>query len=106
MNLQINNNCYKILFVKPKDKRLEIEENDYRNGMTDFVKKEIYINKKLKWNSLKYTIMHELTHAYLDSYGFLQVDFTDEIVADIFGNYFINIFNDYNKILMYYYNKR
>ena len=42
-------------------------------------------------DSLKYTLYHEITHAYIESYGLLQVDWNDEIVADFVANYMIDI---------------
>ena len=101
MKLKINNNTYKILIVDKEDERVIID-NYSHSGLTDFILKEIYIRNDLNDDSLRYTIIHELTHAYLESYGFLQVDYTDEIIADITGNYLINIYNDYNKVYKYY----
>ena len=98
MEIKINNNIYKIYFVDKNNKKLLIECEEYHSGVTYFKEKEIYIDKTLNQYSLKYTIIHELTHAYLDSYGFLQVDFTDEIIADLFGNYLFSIMRDYYKI--------
>lgn len=99
MELKINNNTYKIYFVDKNNEKLLMEDEEYHSGTTYFKEKEIYIDKTLNCDSLRYTIIHELTHAYLDSYGFLQVYFNDEIIADLFGNYLINILYDYNKIM-------
>lgn len=98
MELKINNNHYNIYFVEENDKKLLMEDGEYHSGATYFREKEIYINKELNEDSMKYTIIHELTHAYLDSYGFLQVEYTDEIIADLFGNYLFNILVDYDNI--------
>lgn len=105
MEIKINNNVYKVIFLGSKDERLELENGDYRCGMTDFVKKEIYINKEMCWDSMRYTILHELSHAYIESYGMLQVEFTDEVVCDYIGNYMLNILGDYERIVDYYCNE-
>lgn len=91
MELKINNNTYKIFFVNPDDTRLQMEDGEYHFGITDFNKKEIYIANNLNKDTLRYTLIHELTHAVIDSYGFLQVEWNDEIVADFMGNYLLTI---------------
>jgi len=93
MKLQINNFEYELYFVDWDDEHLKIDDNDYRSGMTYFKEKEIYIANNLKNDSYKYTLMHELTHAIIDSYGFLQVEWNDEIVADFMAIY-KNILNE------------
>lgn len=88
MQLVIHNTIYEVQFVKSDDKHLLMEDNEYHSGVTDFINKTIYINKNLKNdNSISYTVMHELTHAMIDSYGFLQVDWNDEIIADFMALY-------------------
>ena len=87
MKLQINNFEYTLYFVDWNDEHLKIDDNDYRSGMTYFKEKEIYIANNLKNDSYAYTLNHELTHAIIDSYGFLQVDWNDEIVADFMAIY-------------------
>lgn len=91
MELEINNNTYKIFFVNPDDTRLQIENEDFKSGIIDFIKKEIYIANNLNKDTLRYTLIHELTHAVIDSYGFLQVEWNDEIIADFMGNYLLTI---------------
>ena len=81
LNIKINDFDYKIIFVKEKDDRL-LMNNSYHSGVTDFIKKEIYIQEDLPEQTLTYTLTHELTHAVIDSFGMLQVEWNDEIVAD------------------------
>lgn len=87
MKIKINNFKYELIFVDNKDKNLDVGDNDYRSGITDFRKKKIYIANNLENDSLDYTLKHELTHAIIDSYGFLQVEWNDEIVADFMAIY-------------------
>lgn len=86
INIKINNFDYKIIFVKEKDDRL-LMNNSYHSGITDFIKKEIYIQEDLPEQSRTYTLMHEITHAVIDSFGMLQIEWNDEIVADFFATY-------------------
>lgn len=91
MEIKINNNIYKIYETDPYAEELKMEDGEYHTGVTDFNKKEIYIANNLNKDSKRYAILHELTHAIIESYGFMQVEWTDEIVADFIGNYFPNI---------------
>lgn len=97
--IKINNNKYDIYFVKSDDDRLLMEDGEYHCGITNFIQKEIYIREGLCEDSLQYTLIHEITHAFIESYGFLQVCFNDEIVADFVANNAITILNIVNKIL-------
>lgn len=91
IDVKIHNNMYKVFFVDPTCKKL-IFNDGIRSGVTYFKKKEIYIRNDLNSDSLRYTLYHEITHAYIESYGFLQVDWNDEVVADFIANYMIDIF--------------
>ena len=87
IKLKINNNNYEMCFVNPDNENLKMDDGEYHSGVTDFITKKIYIRNMLGEDSLRYTIIHELTHAIIDSYGFLQVEWNDEIVADFMANY-------------------
>ena len=93
MKIKINNFEYEIYFVEWNDEHLKIDDNDYRCGMTYFKDKRIYIANNLKKDSYDYTLKHELTHAIIDSYGFLQIEWDDEIVADFMAIY-SNVLNE------------
>lgn len=95
LNIKINNFDYKIIFVKEKDDRL-LMNNSYHSGITDFIKKEIYIQEDLPEQTLTYTLTHELTHAVIDSFGMLQVEWNDEVVADFVAIY-LPVFSDISK---------
>lgn len=98
MEIKINNNTYKIFFVNSNSEKLQMEDGEFHSGTIDFYKKEIYIADDLNQDTLRYTLIHELTHAVIDSYGFLQVDWNDEVVADFMANYIPNIADFLNKI--------
>lgn len=98
MKIKINNNEYNIHFVEKSHEKLLMNDEEYHSGVTYFTDKEIYIRKDLNPHSLRYTLIHEITHALIDSYGFLQVDWNDEIVADFIGNHLPTIGEIYNKI--------
>lgn len=97
IDVKIHNNMYKVFFVDSTCEKL-IFNDEIRSGITYFTKKEIYIRNDLNSDSIRYTLYHEITHAYIDSYGFLQVDWNDEIVADFIANYMIDIFETITEI--------
>lgn len=100
----INHNIYKLKIVKEDDENLLMEDGKYHSGVTDFLTKTIYISKKLVLDnfltdSFYYTLRHELTHAFIDSYGFMQVYWNEEIVADFMAIYYFKIEQKFNEIL-------
>lgn len=100
--IKIGDKEYTIKIVAPDDDNLLMDDEQYHSGVTDFHKKIIYIRSDIKNSyTLKYTILHELVHAYMDCYGFIQVDWNNEIVADFIANNISDIIINYNKIIYY-----
>ena len=99
MVIELNENKYQIKIVNSNDENLLMEDGDYHFGVTDFNKKIIYIADNLSNSAFKYTLLHEITHAVIDSFGFLQVEWNDEIVADFMANYLTMITDKYNLIM-------
>lgn len=97
MPIKIHNYTYKIHLVDEHNKNL-IMDDETHCGVTNFVTKDIYIRNDLNDDSLKYTLYHEIVHAYIDAYGLLQIDWNDEIVADFVANYMIDIFQTIEEI--------
>lgn len=105
MILEINNWKYEIYVVNEDDDVLQMDDGYYHSGVTDMKEQRIYLQKGLNEQQMWYTVVHELTHAYLQAYGFLQVEYTDEVIADIMGAYGKNILKDAEKVVKYYWNK-
>ncbi len=99
MQVKIHNNIYNIHLINKNSKYLVMDDGEVHSGVTDFITKDIYIRNDLNDSSLKYTLYHEITHAYIESYGLLQIDWNDEIVADFIANYMIDIFETIDEIL-------
>lgn len=97
MQVKIHNNIYNIHLINKNSKYL-VMDDEVHSGVTDFITKDIYIRNDLNDSSLKYTLYHEITHAYIESYGLLQIDWNDEIVADFIANYMIDIFETIDEI--------
>jgi hypothetical protein len=105
MILEINNWKYEINVVREDDEILLMEDGYHHSGVTDLKEQKIYLQKGLNEQQMWYTVVHELTHAYLQAYGFLQVEYTDEIIADIMGIYGKNIQKDAAEVVRYYIEK-
>lgn len=75
-----------VITVVPDDNP-EIESEDkYIFGSTNVFKQCISINEKIQPTSLMPTLLHELTHAALFSYGWdSRSEFTKEEMCDFFG---------------------
>lgn len=89
--MKINNFDYEVKFVEPNDQNLLMDDERYHHGVTDFDTKTIYIRNNLDKEVTKYTLLHELTHAFIDAYGLLQIDWNDEVVADFIAAHYENI---------------
>ena len=79
------------------------EKSSFVFGLTIYPDNEIWINESLFDDEKLRTLIHELTHCYLWSYGFNNVsEYTEEMVCDIMASAykFIN-----KTILLYFYNK-
>lgn len=98
MQVKIHNNIYNIHLINKNSKYLVMDDGEVHSGVTDFIAKDIYIRNDLNDSSLKYTLYHEITHAYIESYGLLQIDWNDEIVADFVANYMIDILGTIDEI--------
>lgn len=98
IQVKIHNNIYNIHLINKNSKYLVMDDGEVHSGVTDFITKDIYIRNDLNDSSLKYTLYHEITHAYIESYGLLQIDWNDEIVADFVANYMIDILGTIDEI--------
>ena len=86
--IKVHNDTYTINFVDKNDKELVIAGNDSHWGVIRFENRGIYIRNDLDDQTSKGVIIHELVHAFVESGGFGQVNWNEEIVADFFECYF------------------
>lgn len=97
--ITIRNAVYKIIEVDENDYRLATDDdNELCYGIQINLKQEIVIRNDLKPNRKFQTLVHELTHAIIDEYGFNGRDFDQEqlcIFMETYANDIIAIANDY-----------
>jgi hypothetical protein len=101
MNLTINGLEWLIKEVEQDEMPYPPKEEDESAwGRTLNSTCEIYLNKELPKAILNQVLIHEITHAFIFSFGFMQVDFDNEIVCDFlssFAKQIVTIANDYMK---------
>lgn len=82
MNVIINGVEWDIVFVKSNDGVL-FSPTGYTLGVTDIVGRCIYIANDLSGDLLYDVIFHELTHAWLHSYGYEVNIPCEELVCQV-----------------------
>lgn len=104
MDIKINDLKWQVDFLNGDDERL-ISDGVKCLGITVFSDFQIYIKSNMTREALKQTVLHELAHAFLFSYGIhlpIDEDETEEAVCDFVGVYSPKINKMANKILKFY----
>lgn len=78
MKVKIKDYEYEIIEVAKDSTLLKQEEDKITFGQTDFENQKIYLNKDVTQIRLKKTLIHELTHAFAEAYGFSERLFNEE----------------------------
>ncbi len=94
VEIQVKDFTYKVMLVDEDYKYLRNKDEQFENmGLTDVIKQVIYIRNDLKPNRMFQVILHEVTHAYLDAYGFAGSRFTEEGVCTFIEAYGQDIYS-------------
>lgn len=83
MNIKIHNDIWKIKLTDGRKKKMSPDKDHFNLGLTEYSKLLINIRTGLSESVARSTIIHELTHAFLFSYG-NQVE-GEEQMCDFFG---------------------
>lgn len=68
-DVKINKILYQIKTVENKELNRYIDDDGNSTiGLTDCINQTIYLDKDLKKERMKQTLVHELTHAYINEY--------------------------------------
>ena len=88
MKFKIKNQTWEIIKV-PTNEMPYIGEEKLYFGLTKYLEQEIYINSELSVQQERQTLIHELTHAIMEVYGFgaIKEDIPIEIMCDFIGCY-------------------
>lgn len=84
MKVKIHHHTYDIIEV---DSFEDAPAKTIAFGHTDFIKQTIRLNKHLKSEQKRQTLMHELTHAFMWCYGYGQIEeqMPVEVMCDFVG---------------------
>ena len=102
MTFIVNNQEWKLLFVKPNSKDLMRSDGSITLGMTDNNVKTVFVNNRLNDYMTDKVICHELTHVFAFEFDYYMDIETEEIVADfmsLYGRNIILLLDDLIKVL-------
>lgn len=102
MTFVVNNQEWKLLFVKPNSKELMRSDGSITLGMTDNNVKTVFVNNRLNDYMTDKVICHELTHVFAFEFDYYMDIETEEIVADfmsLYGRNIILLLDDLIKVL-------
>lgn len=102
MTFIVNNQEWKLLFVKPNSKELMRSDGSITLGMTDNNVKTVFVNNRLNDYMTDKVICHELTHVFAFEFDYYMDIETEEIVADfmsLYGRNIILLLDDLIKVL-------
>ena len=91
MTFIVNNQEWKLRFVKPNSKELMRSDGSITLGMTDNNVKTVFVNNRLNDYMTDKVICHELTHVFAFEFDYYMDIETEEIVADFMSLYSRNI---------------
>lgn len=92
MKFKINDLTWKIEFVERDSGFLKFDDPDLVNaGITDWHDLKIYIDQSLSDDMIQRTIIHELTHAFIFSYGYSDM-MNEEEICNFIESHLINLY--------------
>jgi predicted metal-dependent hydrolase len=101
IKFKINGMQWYLEIVDANDKGLKIGD-DYRIATTHYEEAVIYVQEELfeaDESLIRQVLIHEIVHAYQMSYGMLQIEWSEEIVADFIAAHIKSILRTYYEIM-------
>ena len=98
MKVKVKNYDYEIIEVESNNQNLIGDDNNYHWGICDYKQRKIFLMNDLDLKNKRNVLIHEVSHAFIEAYGFLQVKLNDEIMSDFIASYsedILKIVNDY-----------
>lgn len=97
-SIKIHNTTYSINWAEESDLT-----KDTNFGFVDYQLNAIAISPKLSSDTRKEIVRHEITHAYIYTYGFCQKEsYSEEELANFIEKYGEDIYNDCQRITEFY----
>ena len=85
MTFTVNNQLWKLEFVRPNSKYLMRSDGSITIGMTDNNTKTVYLNNRLNDYMTDKCLAHELCHVYAFEFDYTMPLAVEETVADFFS---------------------
>lgn len=95
--VKINKILYQIKTVDNKELNRHQDEDNSVIGLTDCIDQIIYLDKDLKKERMKQTLIHELTHAYINECYPSEI-FDEEDLCNFIAIYSEDILTEANRI--------
>lgn len=108
-NIQINKLNWTVKWSDANTISALAEQNKstgYAFGQIDIVYLQILLNKEIHPDLIFKTIVHELIHAYLFSYGWTKYTYDEEQICDFISSHIVDLITNANKILLDYNNQQ
>ena len=86
MNFVVNNLEWTMNFVDA-DKAFLNENGNTILGLTEYVSQTISIRKGMSEQLTRNTVIHELCHCFLFSFGFCSESYDEEAICNLFGSH-------------------
>lgn len=101
--VKLNNLEWEVLFVDNDDcylQRGDLQQGEVNLGLTNTTKLKIFINKDIPLELQKRILVHELTRAFLFSFGFDEMTLSEEELCNLMGMNASHLVELANEILM------
>lgn len=83
MKIKIHNDVWKVKLIKASAEKMNPDKNHLNLGLTEYVEGVINIREGLNESVARSTVIHELVHAFIFSYGHTIEG--EEAMCDFFG---------------------
>lgn len=95
----MNNLEWELYFVEHDHPRLENTDQEIHLGITYKSEQTIYIDRTVSSQQIYKTVVHELIHAFLFSYGFDNCEWDEESMCNFIGQNAENIIKLANEVI-------
>lgn len=86
MKVQINNYDWEIAVIPGDSEKMNPEPEVYRAGLTEYPEQIISIRQGMSTQRTRATVIHEVIHAFIDSYGYTSDCMTEEEICNFFAS--------------------
>lgn len=85
MKIQIHNYTWTVQMIQGDSEKMNPEPDCYRAGLTEYAEQIISIREGMSRERTRATVIHELVHAFIDSFGYTADEMNEEEICNFFG---------------------